>query len=651
MQKRNYIIVSLFVLCCYTIARSQTLDSVQTIQEVVVTANRLTDFSSGTKTQIIDSATINQSRSGNLADLLQNESPLFIKSYGLGSLATSSFRGGSASHTAVLWNGFNINSPMYGQFDLALIPGSFMNKVTIQYGGTSALWGSGAVGGAIHLNNDVQLGKGITIAAGTSVGSFNNYLQNLRIEISKKRWASSVKLFNNTAQNNFPFYNTALLNSNKEIQTNAQLKQYGLLTENYFQINARQKINLCFWYQFSDRNIPPIMLQTVNKSNQKDESYRITSEWQRTGDRITYLARMALFNEGLIYTDSASSIRSLSNSQTFISEAESKIRLHKDHLINIGVNNTYTRATSYNAIPKPEFNGYKGEPSQNRFAVFASYKFNLPDNKFRSTLSVRQELIHNAIIPFTYSWGNEYDIFKWLSAKSNISKVYRLPTFNDLYWFPGGNPKLLPESGFCEEGGLLIKLISPNAGINFSFEPTVFNRNMDNWIIWLPGATYPKPENIMNVWSRGMETKSELGIQLNKIKFRISVLTNYVVSTSERSTTANDASIGKQLIYVPMYSAHAKCSIEYKNFMISYMESYTGYRYTSTDNLEYLKPYMLGNIYAAYAITINSYRLNVFVHVNNLFNEQYQVLLNHAMPLINYQFGLSVQFNKPNTKN
>src|SRR5581483_8338030 len=116
-----------------------------------------------------------------------------------------------------------------------------------------------------------------------------------------------------------------ILNSPKQVQTNAELKQYGLLAENYFMINEKQKINVCFWYQFNDRNIPPIMLQTINKSNQKDESYRITSQWQRTGEKVTSLVRMALFNEGLIYTDSASSIRSVSNSQTFIAEAESKI--------------------------------------------------------------------------------------------------------------------------------------------------------------------------------------------------------------------------------------------------------------------------------------------------------------------------------------
>ena len=101
----------------------------------------------------------------------RNESPIFIKSYGLGSLATTSFRGGSASHTAILWNGFNLGSPMNGQLDLSLVPVSLANNVSIQYGGAGALWGSGAVGGAILLNSEPEFDQGLTVDAGTAFGS------------------------------------------------------------------------------------------------------------------------------------------------------------------------------------------------------------------------------------------------------------------------------------------------------------------------------------------------------------------------------------------------------------------------------------------------------------------------------------------------
>jgi len=639
----NLFKISLLTTCfCHAFEglAQQSIDTVLQLRTVDVIAPRVANFSTGTKIQKIDSATLSRYSSGNLSTVLENESPLFIKSYGLGSLAVSSFRGGSASHTATLWNGFNLNSPMYGQLDFALVPTGFITNVNIQFGGTSALWGSGAVGGTIHLNSDATFNKGITVLAGSNFGSFESYGQNLQVEISKQKWISSIKLLNNSANNDFYFYNTQLAGSPKVKQSNAELKQYGLLFENYFKINDGQKINIRFWYQNTDRNIPPTMLQTVNRSNQKDESCRLTSEWQRVGEKVNYYVRAAYFDEYLIYSDFAYDYRSLNRSQTIITETESKIKLNKNNLLNIGVNNTFAKAMASD--------GYLFEPQQNRFAVFSSYRFTSNNNKFLSTLSARQELIKTALVPFTYSLGSEYTFFKWLSAKGNVSKVYRVPTLNDLYWNPGGNANLMPESGYCEEAGVLMKWGGADSKINFSVEPTVFNRNMNNWILWLPGPAYWSPQNIMEVWSRGMETRSELGFRIYKVKIKINVSTNYVVSTNEKAKTDNDASVNKQLIYVPMYSGHAKISVEYKRFLLSCNQNYTGYRYTSTDNSEYLKPYSLTNVYASYKISFANYYVNLFVQVNNLLNTQYQVLLNRAMPLRNYQAGISIQFNKPN---
>ncbi|MCC6691165.1 MAG: Plug domain-containing protein, partial [Bacteroidia bacterium] len=248
MQKNKSVILLLYV-CCANFINAQPLDSIQKINPVIITASRLQNFSSGTKLLVFDSTVLSRYSSGNLADLLGAESHLFIKSYGLGSLATSSFRGGGASHTALLWNGFNLNNPMYGQFDLSLIPNYFADKVVVQYGGTAALWGSGAVGGAIHLNNEANFNKGLSLACGSSFGSFGTLVQNLQAQVSTKSWVTSLKVFNTTAENNFPYYNTMLPGSPKQIQKNNSLQEYGVLSENYFKINNRQKINLFFWYQ------------------------------------------------------------------------------------------------------------------------------------------------------------------------------------------------------------------------------------------------------------------------------------------------------------------------------------------------------------------------------------------------------------------
>ena len=83
----------------------------------------------------------------------------------------------------------------------------------------------------------------------------------------------------------------------------------------------------------------------------------------------------------------------------------------------------------------------------------------------------------NEFVPFTFSLGNNYKIFKWLTARASVSKVYRIPTMNDLYWTPGGNPNLLPESGYAQEGGLLIQFQQRSTSFNSNL--TLFNRNIN----------------------------------------------------------------------------------------------------------------------------------------------------------------------------
>ena len=619
------------------------MDSVKQLSVVEVSANRSTTFSSGNKTETIDSTTLSRYSTNNLADLLANESQVFVKSYGLGSSAVTSFRGAGASHTAVLWNGFNIQSPMLGLLDVSLVPANFINDIQLQYGGAGALWGSGAVGGTIQLNNRAQFNRGISISATTSWGSFSDQQQQASIEISKKRFVSSIKFFNHDAKNDFPFINTAQYGKPEQKQSNAELKQYGLLQENYFQINAHQTLNTHFWYQSSDRNIPPSMTENKSIANQKDGCYRATSEWKRTGEKITLLARFAYFDEWLNYKDSTIHEDSKSRSKVAIGEVESRFGISKFDLINIGINNTYSEAST------PD---YLKNPTENRSALFASYKIHTLNNSWNAVLSARQEIIKNKEIPFTESIGIEGKLLKSFLIKGNIAKHYRLPTFNDLYWAGAGakgNPNLKPENGWSEEISLIHKYNYQK--MDWLVGATVFNRTINNWIIWLPDQYNSwSPNNVLQVWSRGLEYKLAINYTIEKFKIQLSGMYNYVLSTNEKSTTTGDVSVGRQLIYVPLQNAQGGLLVSYKGTSFSYTQVYTGYRYTTSDNSAFLKPYTIGNINLAQIIKLNKTKIKVFAQLNNIWQETYQVMEYRAMPLFNYQFGLSFYFNQPNNK-
>lgn len=632
------------VLCavlffCDTTKGQQPTDTLE-LRPFEVVATRLSHYAAGTKVQCVDSAALQRLRFADLGAVLASETPVFVKSYGLGSLATTSFRGGSANHTAILWNGFNIGSPMNGQVDLSLIPMAAAGSVRVQYGGTSALWGSGALGGAIHLNNEPHFGRGLAIDGGAGFGSYGDLRQQARVEWSGKRSISAIALFNAEAQNGFHYSVREATRTVQREQTNARFRQHGLIAEQHIRINERQRLNARLWYQHTAREIPPTRVQPESSAHQDDGALRATAEWSRTAEKVNMAARGAYFDERLDWFEVAGTPAVPSRSRTWISEAEARIRLTARHSMQLGLNNTHATATS---------DGYPQGTTQNRTALFTAYRYQSRNGRTIGSLSAREELMDGALMPLTASAGMEHDARSWLKLKAQGARVYRVPTFNELYWRPGGDPNLLPENGFTGDAGVVMR--TERGAFTARTEVTAFSRSITNWIIWLPGPGYWSPRNILHVWSRGVETDSEIAWRQGRSTLKMGVITNHVVSTNQKPTSVNDASVDKQLIYVPMYSGQGRIAVERGRFALRFSAAYTGYRYTSTDNREFLAPYWICNAYASHRLFAkHTWSATVFVNANNLFAADYEIMLNRPMPLRNYQAGISFHFERPTRK-
>jgi iron complex outermembrane receptor protein len=135
---------------------------------VVVRGAKFNCTSVGAKIYAIDSLSSETYKSGSLAELLQQQSLIYVKTYGSGGLASVSLRGGSSRHTAVIWNGFNLRSPMSGGLNFSSLPAGFIDDVIIQPGALQPCMESGASSGIIFLSNNLPLikeGLGINLSS------------------------------------------------------------------------------------------------------------------------------------------------------------------------------------------------------------------------------------------------------------------------------------------------------------------------------------------------------------------------------------------------------------------------------------------------------------------------------------------------------
>ena len=62
----------------------------------------------------------------------------------------------------MLWNGIPLNSIANGLLDFSITPVQGFEKIAIVHGGDASVFGSGAMGGSIHLNSipDFKQSKG-----------------------------------------------------------------------------------------------------------------------------------------------------------------------------------------------------------------------------------------------------------------------------------------------------------------------------------------------------------------------------------------------------------------------------------------------------------------------------------------------------------
>jgi iron complex outermembrane receptor protein len=247
---------------------------------------------------------------------------------------------------------------------------------------------------------------------------------------------------------------------------------------------------------------------------------------------------------------------------------------------------------------------------------------------------MRTESVNNfgiKMLPSVSLKYSPFDIHR-LTISANVSRNYHMPTMNDLYWEPGGNPDLKAEDGYSYESGLTYKKQMKNINLNASV--TGYYSHISNWILWQPDslASYWTPSNLKQVRSRGIESSAGISGKWQQFIFRLN--TGYTLTDAENREKLydGDKSVGKQLIYVPKHSANAMLYLQYKNWHLSGQYKYTGKRYTSTDNSRYMPDFMLYDAEFGRKFKLGSCLLNAAIKVNNLLDTDYQSVAWYPMP-------------------
>jgi outer membrane cobalamin receptor len=620
-------------------SNAQKLSDTLNLKEIEIRSAN-SSSTGGFKKVRLDSVLLTPQIHADLSTILSQYSTVFIKSYGNGSLATSSLRGTTSDHTQVEWNGISINSPMLGQMDLSQVPVSQLDNIEVLYGATAISRTSGAFGGVINLVSGPDWRNRIGVSAAQSIGSFSTYVTNLEFQGGSSRVQSKTKLNCNTSLNDFPYtydVNQGLTTRQK----NGSYTLWGLSQEVFIRAGKNDILTLRGWYCDNFRNLPPIATNTDTAflEHQKDRSFRGLAEWKHVRKDYTLTFRSAYVDQFMNYVSKI--IDATHYSHSLVNRALFTYSGVRNLDIRAGIDYTYDWVRS------DDYNGLK---TRNTLSFYSEALYH-PHKKINLSLALREEMVDDKFSNPIAALGTEYKPFNRidLAFSANLSSNYRFPSLNDLYWNPGGNPTLKPESDYSAEGGVLYKF--KNLGGTFFVEAQVngyYNR-MNDLIVWKPSSdssSYWTPMNVSEVHARGIEAM--LNASYTFSGFAINFTNNYAFcrSTSEGQSAIQDSTQGKQLLYIPEHLLNSTLSVTKLGFLLSYNLYYTSARYTSTTNDTQMPGYYLSNIILGKSIFLKKFVISLHLQINNLFDLDYQSIANRPMPGRNYMVTLKFDFKK-----
>lgn len=590
---------------------------------------KLRDYAPGMQIISIDSGLLQRYRMQQLSQLLSQQVPVFIRSYGINSIATLNFRGSSAAQSQVLWNGVPLNNASLGMTDVSQLGVQLFDRIDIAYGGSSALLGSGNVGAAILLGNaDSVSDSSKRHILAFEAGSFSQYKLSLRKTARYKGWTADGRIMLQTAKNNFPHTD---LDGKQQTMTHARLGSGSAMLRLNGRTGAHSRLGLSAWYQRYDREIPAAFFEAFSAKKQQDASLRFLLDWHRQKtEKSSCYVRSAFFRDRMQYQDSTVNLNTTNHTYQYYLEAGWSQQLNRNQRLMIfsPVNISWMRPE------KDSMTRY-----QYRTALAAAYHYQAFSSRLEAAANIRIERIDDRLIALP-GLNAAFRLLPSLSIRANVQKSFRAPSLNELYYVPGGNKNLKPEHGWNTDAGYTFK-IRVHRALLLRHELSVFNRVIHDWILWFGGSIWT-PHNIASVHSRGLESVNSLQWQSGKWQLYAGLNTSFVLATTRSSYIPGDGSIGKQIPYTPRYLGQANLGIAFHKLSLHYNHTYTGYRFITVDESQFLEPFQTGNLMLNY--TWQRPALNLSLLINNIWQTQYQVVSFRPMPGINYLLGASWAF-------
>ena len=648
-----------------TLAQSR-LDSLQHVEEVVVLGRLM--HQEVLPAQHLKGEELSRLSTHSVADALRYFSGLQLKDYGgVGGIKTVDIRSMGSHHLGIYYDGIELGNAQNGIIDLGQYSLDNIEEVTLYNGQKSSIFQTASDfghAGSVYLHTHAPhfapkehaRGKvSVQYASSDWLRLSGLWEQRLSEHISSS-FSSSIQ----AASGKYKFryrrifpdgttaYDTTAIRQNGDIQSaRAEWNLYGNTT-------ATGRWDGKAYFYASDRGIPGAIVNNVwhRGERQKDLNTFIQGRWQKNlGNRFSTRAMAKYAYYRTHYANHDVTQLPVDNcyeqQEAYFSTSNVyELLRHWSASISYDLRWNKLNADTYRfAFPTRWSNlvALASALELTRVQLQGSVLLSaIRDKTHNNSHATRQHRFTPALFANIYPLPTHE-----FSLHAFVKQSFRMPTFNDLYYTDMGNADLLPERATQVDAGMKWEhLWTGRWQWHAEWAADIYYNTIHDKII-----AYPKGQqfrwtmlNLGRVHIKGADVEGKVGCQPTK-ETTVNLQLQYTFQLARDVTDSRTPYYNCQIPYIPRHSGSATVAITCRQWSMNYSFIYTGERYNGQENIIYnhMEPWYTSDLSLQYRFRGLNAGWTTTLEVNNLFNQDYDVILNYPMPKRNYALKVTVE--------
>jgi outer membrane cobalamin receptor len=677
---RIFCVSVLLLLQILALAQNQP-DTARVLDEVIVVGNRYREV---IPSQQLSGEKLEALSSFSVADAIRYFSGIQIKDYGgIGGLKTVDIRSLGSNHLGVFYDGIEIGNAQNGTVDLGRFSLDFIEEINLYNGQKSDIFQSAkdfGSAGTVYLRTRRPKfvdGKRTNIVSYFRTGSFDLVNPSVLWEQKiSKNTALSLNAEYVYSSGKYPFHYRRVLPDKTVAWDTTAVRQNGdihsLRLEGGLSGFLEQgKWHVKGYYYDSEKGLPGAIVNNewMSPQRQWDRNAFVQGSFQKQlSANYDFLVNAKYSNDYMRYLsldvipwDSAGHIayktlhidNHFRQQEIYVSTAHKytvlptwEIDLSVDYIWNtLDADLTNFVYPARNTMLAALATAFEWQRLKAQASVLGTFVF--------EDIGKRNAYKPNDKQEFTPAVFLSYKPFKsrGLNFRAFYKRIFRMPTFNDLYYTDIGNINLRPEFTVQYNLGFQYEKQFRRGIVNYvNFRADAYYNEVIDKIIATPkkGSAHSslyrwEMMNLGYVEIRGVDVSAQVNWKL-PTDIQINTSLNYTFQKAQDFSDKNSKWYGGQIAYVPWHSGSAIANAVRRSWDLNYSFIYVGKRYQNSANIRDNRelPWYTHDLTIGKSFKLKKVKLKISAEVNNLLNQYYDVVANYPMPGRNYKVILKV---------